>query len=171
MAEDSGVTITRTSNGNLTTTRGVSVFSVKPEQVFEVAKQTAIYQDWNGKIVAAKRIHDTNESISVNYIEFSAIFPFAGRDVCFVQYATPLKKKGNYIILWHSTKHIECPKKKGIVRARFNTSGFVISPLPSNQSLVTFVLQFDLRGWVPQLVMDQITSMQVCPNISFGNIQ
>eukprot|EP01099_Mayorella_cantabrigiensis_P003395 TRINITY_DN2615_c0_g1_i1.p1 TRINITY_DN2615_c0_g1~~TRINITY_DN2615_c0_g1_i1.p1 ORF type:complete len:215 (+),score=42.91 TRINITY_DN2615_c0_g1_i1:520-1164(+) len=51
------------------------------------------------------------------------------------------------------------PKKSGIVRARFYPSGFVIKPLQDlNACLVTYVLQFDLKGWVPTAVQNGITA-------------
>jgi len=64
------------------------------------------------------------------------------------------------VVLWRSVKDPDVPKKKGIVRANMGTSGFVITPLQSN-SLVTLVLQFDLKGWVPSGVINQVVASHV----------
>ncbi len=121
-----------------------------------------MYKKWDPKITESKQIHNLNETTSTNYFEFSPFFPVAGRDVCFLQHIHK-QKNGSVIVGWHSAKDPDVSKKKGIVRASMGTSGFVITPIKSCvplACLVTFVVQFDLKGWIPPAVMNSITAGQ-----------
>jgi len=161
VGEERGVTITRTSFANSTVKciKGVSVIKASPKEVFDVVSNIALYKEFDPKTIAdSKVIHTINSQLSTNYMEFAAQFPVSGRDTCFIQYRTR-HDGGSYIVAWNSVKDPEMPKRKGIVRAMMANSGFVISPLQNN-SLVTFVLQFDLKGWIPSTIMNQMIATQ-----------
>ena len=161
VGEERGVTITRTSFANSTVKciKGVSVIKATPKEVFEVVSNISLYKEFDPKTISeSKVIHSINNQLSTNYMEFAAQFPVSGRDTCFIQYRTR-QNDGSYIVAWNSVKDPEMPKRKGIVRAMMANSGFVIVPLQTS-SLVTFVLQFDLKGWLPSTLMNQMISNQ-----------
>jgi len=158
VCEENGVTVTRTSvpNSSIKCTKGVAVFIASPKDVFEIVKAIPKYKSWDPKIIESKVIHTLNSNTSTNYFEFGPWFPVSAREVVFVQYTTR-QNDGTYVVAWHSVDDPDVSKKKGVVRATMGTSGFVISPL-QNQSLVTFILQFDLKGWIPTNTINQITA-------------
>lgn len=125
--------------------------------MFDIVRNIDIYKRWDSKVVESKLIRTVNEKIRVNYLEFAPFFPVSGRDACFLQYIT--KRGKSFVVSWHSVRDVDAPKKKGLVRAKMGPSGFVISPLQSH-SLVTFVLQFDLKGWIPPHMVNLISSSQ-----------
>jgi hypothetical protein len=164
VCEDKGITITRTSipNSVLKCTKGVAVFKATPKEILDIVSNTEFYKQWDPKILDSRSIYTVNSTTSTNYFEFAPFFPVAGRDVCFLQHIKR-DNNGSIIVSWHSIKDPEVPKKKGVVRAAMGTSGFVITPLKTTiplSCLVTFVVQFDLKGWIPPALMNSITSGQ-----------
>jgi hypothetical protein len=160
VCEENGVTITRTSvpKSPLKCTKGVAVMKASPIEVYELVRNIEIYKTWDPKIVESKLIRKLSDNTSINYLELAPWFPVSARDVCFIQYVKK-EKNGTYIVAWRSVEDPLVPKKRGVVRALMSTSGFVITPL-QRQSLVTFVLQFDLKGWIPTALMNQVTATQ-----------
>jgi hypothetical protein len=146
VAEEEGVSITSTMRNSLNCTRGISTLTYHPDKVIDIAKNLDHWKKQGWKITESKTIYQTEkEKLSLNYMEFSGWFAVANRDVCFLQYTT--KRNGSHVILWHSCKDSRIPKKIGNVRGKILASGFVITPLMGSQSIVTFVLQFDLKGF------------------------
>jgi hypothetical protein len=159
VCEEKGITVTRASipNSSLKYTKGVAVFKAPPKRVFDIVRNIDIYKRWDSKVIESKLIRTVSEKISINYLEFAPFFPVSGRDACFLQYIT--KRGKSFVVSWHSVSDVDAPKKKGIVRAKMGPSGFVISPL-QNHSLVTFVLKFDLKGWIPPHMINLVSSSQ-----------
>jgi len=162
VCEENGITITRTSvpNSTVKCTKGVAVMKASPKRVFDLIRSIDRYKTWDTKIVQSDCIIELEGGLSLNYFEFAPWFPVSARDVVFMQYAgkNPSSSSANsYVVYWHSAEDPETQKRKGVIRASMGTSGFVISPLQKN-SLVTFILQFDLKGWIPSNVMNQVTA-------------
>lgn len=145
VAEEDSVTITSTSRSTLNCTRGITTFHLPPAKILPVARQIDLWKNQNWKVTESKMLLEAkNTDLSLNYMEFGGWFPVANRDVVFLQYVT--KRKAAHVVLWHSCKGNNVTKKSGNVRGKISTSGFVITPLMNNQSIVTFVLQFNLKG-------------------------
>eukprot|EP01116_Phalansterium_solitarium_P012778 TRINITY_DN2935_c1_g1_i1.p1 TRINITY_DN2935_c1_g1~~TRINITY_DN2935_c1_g1_i1.p1 ORF type:complete len:406 (-),score=111.93 TRINITY_DN2935_c1_g1_i1:326-1543(-) len=163
VTEEEGVTITRCSVPNSSTkcTRGIAVLKGSPKEVFDVVRDAEIYKQWDPeRVVQSKFVHQLNPRTSTCYFEFAPYHPVAARDVCFLQYLTKYRD-GTYVVSWQSVDDPAVPRKKGVVRATMGTSGFVIAPFSkSSKSLVTFVLQFDLNGWIPSILDQAFTASQ-----------
>ncbi|KAG6543984.1 hypothetical protein Mapa_014608 [Marchantia paleacea] len=59
---------------------------------------------------------------------------------------------GSYVILYRSVKHAKCPPRRGFVRAKLKSGGYVISPLQSNgsqlnRSLVKHMITAEWKVW------------------------
>ncbi|KAL2650119.1 hypothetical protein R1flu_018247 [Riccia fluitans] len=59
---------------------------------------------------------------------------------------------GSYVILYRSVTHAKCPKRKGFVRAKLKSGGYVISPLQAQgqqqfRSLVKHMITAEWKVW------------------------
>ncbi|CAM6082696.1 unnamed protein product [Calypogeia fissa] len=58
---------------------------------------------------------------------------------------------GSYVILYRSVKHDKCPPRRGFVRAKLKSGGYVIAPLgpqgPQSRSLVRHMITADWKVW------------------------
>eukprot|EP01118_Nematostelium_gracile_P006731 TRINITY_DN2171_c0_g1_i1.p1 TRINITY_DN2171_c0_g1~~TRINITY_DN2171_c0_g1_i1.p1 ORF type:complete len:252 (+),score=58.45 TRINITY_DN2171_c0_g1_i1:193-948(+) len=160
VCEENGVTVTRTTvpNSSIKCSRGIAVMRATPLEVFELVRNISVYKEWEPKIIESKLVQTYDDATTTNYLEFAPWFTLSARDVCFLQHAKKLRD-GSYVVCWRSVEEPLVPRRRGIVRAKMSTSGFVITPL-QRQSLVTFVLQFDLKGWIPSNIINQITASQ-----------
>lgn len=158
--EERGVTVSRTLSvvENVRGTKGVSLLSGTPEQILELITDITNWKKWDPHVAEAKLIEEYGD-IKINYLQYRQMFPVSSRDVCFLSSVVKHPEDGGYSVVWLSASSSLYAKKSGIVRARFHPSGFVIQPLQGSAScLVTYVLQFDLKGWVPTAVQNGITA-------------
>ncbi|AQK61262.1 protein ENHANCED DISEASE RESISTANCE 2 isoform X1 [Zea mays] len=72
------------------------------------------------------------------------------RDLCYARYWRR-NDDGSYVVLFRSTEHLKCGRRRGFVRAFIESGGFKISPLKCRngrpRTQVQHLMQIDLKGW------------------------
>jgi hypothetical protein len=105
-------------------------------------------------------VKQIDDFTNVVYMAFKGKFPVAPRDFCL---ACSYKKDadGKYVQIVRSVYDEEVPVVPGFVRAKLLTSGFIITPYRVTgrdklMSLVTYIVQFDPKGWLPTFVANKL---------------
>mmetsp|Transcript_1833 Transcript_1833/g.3034 ORF Transcript_1833/g.3034 Transcript_1833/m.3034 type:complete len:385 (+) Transcript_1833:6-1160(+) len=171
VCEENGVTVTRTgetASAGFTVTRGTVHIHFAPNDIYELVANVPLYTRWVEQITISDCKRKISAASSYNHLEFAGYWPVSGREVYFVQHAAR-KKDGTVLVLWSSDSIAEksFPMKKGTVRADVGPSGFVIQPLDKSVtgqgktiSLVSCVLQFNMKGWIPASYADSVSTVQ-----------
>ena len=127
-------------------------------------------------LVEARIVKQIDERTKIVYVLTKGNFPVAPRDFCLIV-ASRIGMDGNYYQITRSVVHPEVPEVNGIVRAEMLTSGFAIRPCVSNNGLmimedfdsstvkfdssfVTYVIQFDPKGWIPTFIANKVAEYQ-----------
>lgn len=92
---------------------------------------------------------------------FKGKFPVAPRDFSLVC-SSRKEKDGSYLQVLRSIHHEDIPEMNGFVRAKLFASGFIIRPIrvPETKQMissVTYILQFDPKGWLPTFIANKLT--------------
>lgn len=125
--------------------------------------------------------------IRILYIRFNGIFPVSSRDICVCTIKRPMMPKKTqkksytynsasprngspandasdpefYVLTAFSVDHPSCPPSPGYVRAELRASGFIIRPhVNSSCSSITYILQFNAKGWVPTALSSMVSEYQ-----------
>lgn len=170
--------------------KGQGIVHAPPEVTFDCISDLDSYYLWDGlsserKIIAEYTTQEWG-LVRIVYIRFKGIFPLSARDVCMctckkIIYET-LKSQSSintcsfshtiksyssnmngpvYILAAFSISHPNCPPVPGFVRAEVAASGFIIRPYGTGScSQVTYITQFDAKGWLPHKVANLVSQYQ-----------
>eukprot|EP01097_Dermamoeba_algensis_P004801 TRINITY_DN3080_c0_g1_i1.p1 TRINITY_DN3080_c0_g1~~TRINITY_DN3080_c0_g1_i1.p1 ORF type:complete len:381 (+),score=75.91 TRINITY_DN3080_c0_g1_i1:76-1218(+) len=162
VAEESGVTITSTSipGSSVKCTKGEALIKGSLEDIYLLVSDIENWKTWDPRVTESRVVKEISSSHRINYLQYQGAFPVGTRDVLFLQSTIEGGPRERFV-LWSSIRDDQLPGKSGVTRAQFTSSGFAIrEDLGSRNCLVTFVLQFDLKGWVPASVMNAVAISQ-----------
>jgi hypothetical protein len=155
-------------SSDLTFLTGVAHIRDRATRIYELVANVPMYHDWVDRIVRSECVRRVNDHTGFNSVEFAGVWPVSGREVCFMQTAAR-KADGTILVLWYPDAAAEATVKprKGVVRALVGPSGFMIQPLDVSVTgpdaevcLITCVLQFDMKAWMPAAWTDGIATVQ-----------
>ncbi|XP_054713776.1 steroidogenic acute regulatory protein, mitochondrial-like [Uloborus diversus] len=121
--------------------------------------------EWNCCLTDAKVVQPIDNQTDVAHI-VSKGYPFvSSRD--FVNLRTWRKKGNDYVHSCISISHPKVPEHPSYVRGQHRLCTYVISPLPQdpNRSKVTWLMQVNLNGWLPQYIIDQTISIGMLDHV------
>eukprot|EP01114_Cavostelium_apophysatum_P020386 TRINITY_DN6816_c0_g1_i1.p1 TRINITY_DN6816_c0_g1~~TRINITY_DN6816_c0_g1_i1.p1 ORF type:complete len:525 (-),score=97.59 TRINITY_DN6816_c0_g1_i1:283-1749(-) len=165
VTEKYGVTIYKKAHEEGNFMKGVGLIeNSSPKTVFDVVNDVGRSKEWDRTIVEARIVKKINEQMHIVYVSTMGQFPVAPRDFCLLV-VNRVMPDGTYIQLTRSIEDHDVPPVSGKVRAELHTSGFVIkpkiSPYSSNvSSLVTYIVQFDPKGWIPTFITNKVAEYQ-----------
>jgi len=166
VGEKGGVTIYKKEQEGIPINcmKGVGIIHASPESIFNLIGDLKLVSKWDRMSDDVHVVKKIDEKTSIVYMSSKGKFPVAPRDFCIVA-ARRDQPDGTIIQLSKSTLDDSVPTVSGKVRAELLTSGFVIKPTKINGyreigSLVTYVVQFDPKGWLPTFIANRIAEYQ-----------
>merc|ERR1712038_493118 len=141
--------------------RLTAVIDHTPEDVFDILVPGIVdWPKWNPTILECRHIADVNDNTKISY---SLSAPQAGGLVASRDFVNIVHwKKRNDVMMSASchVTHPDVPVYKGIVRGENNPACYCFAPVPGrpDQCEFTTILNSDLKGWIPQFLIDQAMS-------------
>ncbi|KAL3701866.1 hypothetical protein R1sor_019888 [Riccia sorocarpa] len=133
----------------------VGVVNASCESVFETVMSLGQSRaDWDFCYLRGKVVEHVDGHTDVIHKQFHTSWiprRMRPRDLVLLRYWRR-EDDGSYVILYRSVAHAKCPKRKGFVRAKIKSGGYVISPLRSQgqqqfRSLVKHMITADWKVW------------------------
>jgi hypothetical protein len=108
---------------------------------------------WNPQCTKNESLYRVDGETDVVYSVTSALGPVSSRD--FVSLRRILTSDACYVSASVATVYSPMPLQSGKVRAENGPCGYKVVQTGDNSSLFIWVLNTDLKGWLPQTVIDQ----------------
>ena len=111
---------------------------------------------WSPQCSLNETVHRVDETTDVVYTVSNSIGPISSRD--FVSVRQIAIRRGCYFSASMSTNTTLKPEQPGKVRAENGPCGYKLEPVNSNRTKLLLIINSDLKGWLPQGVVDQSVS-------------
>lgn len=113
---------------------------------------------WDPMCVEAKVLEEVAPGTTVQYIRTKAVWPTASRDTVVLGTVKDLGEKGLFMVN-ASIEYEEMPErvKEKIVRMQTAVAGHIITPLEGNRSKMIQIVDADMKGWIPDKVIQMGT--------------
>lgn len=113
---------------------------------------------WDPMCVEAKVLEEVAPGTTVQYIRTKAVWPTASRDTVVLGTVKDLGEKGLFMVN-ASIEYVTMPErvKEKIVRMQTAVAGHMITPLEGNRSRLTQIVDADMKGWIPDKVIQMGT--------------
>ena len=112
----------------------------------------------NNQLVEFKVLYEKKGSFKINYQQYKGIWPVANRD--FVNVVTRLKESDSKFFMGVKACNYPHPEVKGVVRAEVYIGGYIMEKVDELNTKVTYFSDADLKGNIPQMVKNQLSSKQ-----------
>ena len=145
--------------GEVICVRGTSLIPFNLCDIFGLISDDSRKCDINPQTLLGKVLKPFNRNTGISYLQFKKVMAVASRDFCNVSHWRYLTD-GRLVALSFSDEHNDlCPIQDGIVRGNLVFGGYVMKPTPQGTQL-TYVVQSDLKGSIPQYVLNFVASNQ-----------
>lgn len=145
--------------GDVICVRGTSLIPFNLCEIFALISDDTRRCDINPQTLLGKTLKPFNKNSAITYLQFKKVMAVASRDFCNISHWRYLVD-GRLVALSLSDKHDDlCPVQDGIVRGNLVFGGYVMKPTPLGTQL-TYVVQSDLKGSIPQYVLNFVASNQ-----------
>ncbi|KAF9354440.1 StAR- lipid transfer protein 5 [Mortierella sp. AD094] len=142
----------------------ISVMSNTPESTFDLLCDVARRVEWDPLCVEAKTVADIAPGIKVQYVRTKAMWPTSSRDTLVLGTVKRLAD-GRYMNVTSSVEHHLMPErtKESIVRMDTALAGQIVGPEPGQpeKSRLIQVLDTDLKGWIPDKIIQLVSTKAV----------
>ncbi|CAI8013419.1 StAR-related lipid transfer protein 3 (Fragment) [Geodia barretti] len=108
---------------------------------------------WNPQCTLNESVYKVDEETDVVYSVTSAVGPVSSRD--FVSLRQILRRDDFFISASVATTFSQKPAQPGKVRGENGPCGYKVVHIDDNRCLYIWVLNTDLKGWLPQSIIDQ----------------
>ncbi|KAF8937666.1 START domain-containing protein 10 [Haplosporangium gracile] len=117
---------------------------------------------WDPMCVEAKVLEEVTPGTTVQYIRTKAVWPTASRDTVVLGTVKDLGERGLFMVN-ASIEFESMPErvKEKIVRMQTAVAGHVITPLDGNRSRLTQIVDADMKGWIPDKVIQMVSTKAV----------
>lgn len=117
---------------------------------------------WDPMCVEAKVLEEVAPGTTVQYIRTKAVWPTASRDTVVLGTVKDLGERGLFMVN-ASIEYVNMPErvKEKIVRMQTAVAGHMITPLEGNRSKLTQIVDADMKGWIPDKVIQMGTFLSV----------
>ncbi|XP_003386712.1 PREDICTED: stAR-related lipid transfer protein 3-like [Amphimedon queenslandica] len=134
----------------------------KSEVVINIAVETlwrVLYHEthrtteWNTNVDINKVLHHIDRTTDIVYTATKSVSLVTARDFVTVRKASV--RRGCYYCASVSVVFNEKPPVPDKIRGENGPGGYVLIPLDSSKTLFKWVIDSDLKGWIPQSIIDQ----------------
>ncbi|CAO3574100.1 unnamed protein product [Mortierella alpina] len=120
--------------------------------------------EWDPMCVEARVLEAVAPGTTIQYVRTKAVWPTASRDTVVLGTIKDLGEKGLFMVN-ASCEHASMPErvKEKIVRMETTVAGHIIVPLEDNpkRCRLTQILDADLKGWIPDKVIQMVSTKAV----------
>lgn len=144
--------------GSLHKFKGEGVIRMPPEEVQRVLLDVGLSSQWDGMCREAGVVERVDDSTRVVYLRYRArkCLMTSSRDLCVV-HSHALREDGTFVLAGASVEHPKCPPRADTVRAELSCGGWIVRSAAGGQhSHVTYVVQIDARGGVPERLLREV---------------
>lgn len=138
--------------------KGTAVVDYNIEKVVEFLRKEESLAKINPQVVEIKVLYEKKDVFKVNYQQYKAIWPVANRD--FVSIGVDIRESPNKVYIGTKSCKYAHPEVKGVVRGEIYLGGYVIEKLDETHTKITYLSDADLKGSIPQMVQNQLSSKQ-----------
>ncbi|KAG0339458.1 hypothetical protein BG004_006819 [Podila humilis] len=141
-----------------------AVMNNTPAVTFDLLSEITRRVEWDPLCVEAKTIAEIGPGTKIQYVRTKGMWPTASRDTVVLGTVKDLGE-GVYCNITTSVEHPGMPEriKEKFVRMETAIAGQIISPDPSspNRCRLVQVLDADLKGWIPEKVIQMVSTKAV----------
>lgn len=130
-------------------------------QISSVLLDSAYRKQWDARCACNGTLAKLGRSNYVGFYGGIAPTPISSRDFC-----TLKSWRYNYqqvphqhVFVNHSIKWADFPPQDGFIRARSFQTGNILSRRPDGTLLIRYLSQSDIKGWIPQYIVNYVTSI------------
>ncbi|KAG0094020.1 hypothetical protein BGZ93_009411 [Podila epicladia] len=142
----------------------IAVMNNTPAVTFDLLSEISRRVEWDPLCVEAKTIADIAPGTKIQYVRTKGIWPTASRDTVVLGTVKDLGE-GTYCNITTSVEHPGMPErvKEKFVRMETAIAGQIIGPEPGfpNKCRLVQVLDADLKGWIPEKVIQMVSTKAV----------
>ncbi|KAG0246361.1 hypothetical protein B0O80DRAFT_451679 [Mortierella sp. GBAus27b] len=142
----------------------IAVMNNSPAATFDYMSEIERRVDWDPLCEEARSLVNVTPGVKVQYMRTRGIWPTASRDTLVLG---TVKKLGedSYFNVTTSIEHAVMPPrtKEGYVRMETSVAGQTFEPIPGepNKTRVVQILDADLKGWIPDKVIQMVSTKAV----------
>eukprot|EP01130_Rhizamoeba_saxonica_P013155 TRINITY_DN557_c0_g1_i1.p1 TRINITY_DN557_c0_g1~~TRINITY_DN557_c0_g1_i1.p1 ORF type:complete len:199 (-),score=28.37 TRINITY_DN557_c0_g1_i1:101-697(-) len=129
-----------------------------PQDIVQVVQDLENRGKWDLFFEEGKVVQQVNEDHGYGYLKFKGNWTVWPRDFS-LSLAKRETENSTYCVA-ASVQHDDIPEVSGCVRGTILASGFRITPLEEGGCRVTYIIQVDLGGWLPNAVANQVNTYQ-----------
>ncbi|KAK3275092.1 hypothetical protein CYMTET_16761 [Cymbomonas tetramitiformis] len=167
VTEERRIAILRCMDTPVHCVKGVATLPFSPKEIFDTIKDPRSRHGYDNMVKSVRVVAQGPEEagVSVAHIHHhtNQCLVGYGRDFCVLHQASKLEGRADtYIVAGQSIEHSLCPQQPGVSRGRVVISGWIISPVKSQGSVmsrVTHLTQVDLKG-VPNTLINLVSRRQ-----------
>ncbi|KAG0363835.1 START domain-containing protein 10 [Podila minutissima] len=142
----------------------IAVMNNTPAVTFDLLSEISRRVEWDPLCVEAKTIADIAPGTKIQYVRTKGMWPTASRDTVVLGTVKDLGE-GTYCNITTSVEHPGMPErvKEKFVRMETAIAGQIIGPEPGfpNKCRLVQVLDADLKGWIPEKVIQMVSTKAV----------
>ncbi|KAL5474432.1 hypothetical protein EMCRGX_G026377 [Ephydatia muelleri] len=116
--------------------------------------------EWNNRCLLNETLHHVDDETDIVYTVSAGVGPVSSRDFVSVRLAFEDENGTKYSAGCAVTSSLK-PEQSGKTRAENHAGGYVFIPISDSRTRLIWVLNSDLKGWLPQAVVDQALSSTV----------
>jgi len=142
--------------------KGVGTIKAPLEKIVAVLEDIGGRAKWDFFYESGKLVERVSENLAIWQMIFKGYYTVWPRDfsVLVLKHSLP---DGSYLCIADSIEHKGIPETSAYVRGNLSASGFHIKPIEGANEptcLVTYILQVDLKGWLPTQVSEWVNVYQ-----------
>ncbi|KAG0205538.1 START domain-containing protein 10 [Mortierella sp. GBA30] len=142
----------------------IAVMDNTPAVTFDVLSEITRRLEWDPLCVEAKTLVDVSPGVKIQYVRTKGMWPTASRDTVVLGAIKDLGE-GRYMNMTTSVEHAIMPEraKEKIVRMETAVAGQMVGPEPGqpNKCRLVQILDADLKGWIPEKVIQMVSTKAV----------
>ena len=145
--------------GDLLTVRGDSILEFSIKDIFTLLSRADRSHEINPQISQSKVLKILSQNSNFHYLEFKKVWPTAPRDFCNLNHWRIMADNRVVIVAFSNHNEVLAPQRDGVVRGDLVIGGYILTPTPAG-TLVQYLIQYDLKGTIPQSVQNFVSQTQ-----------
>ncbi|KAG9069663.1 hypothetical protein KI688_008985 [Linnemannia hyalina] len=142
----------------------IAVMDNTPAVTFDTLSEVSRRLEWDPLCEEAKALTEVSPGVKVLYVRTKGIWPTSSRDTVLLGAIKELDD-GRYFNVTSSIEHSLMPErtKEKIVRMEMGVAGQIIGPEPGqpNKCRLVQLMDADLKGWIPDKVIQLVSTKAV----------
>jgi len=152
----------KTTPEGRTILKGVGVIKAPLENIVALLENVEGRAKWDLFYESGKITNRISETLAIGHLKFKGYYTAWPRDfvVLIIKHRLP---DGSCLCIAESVEQSDLKEQYGYVRGFLSASGFHIKPIEGAKEptcQVTYLLQVDLKGWIPTQVSDLVNQYQ-----------